>query len=163
MLIDATTSGGMEGLPIIAICSWSFTLPVANKMKLKIFRKKYAKRERTELDKCWDLLKLTNIFAYRNNTGVAKYKNKDGSIRHVSYSFPGAPDICGFVPKAFKSEDYPEFHAALPFYYEVKRNKEIIPRPNQRAFLETAKKAGCFADYGDSEKLEKLLKENGWL
>ena len=44
------------------------------------------------------LLHALGCPAWRNNTGVAREAQKDGSIRFVRYGMKGAPDVMGLVP-----------------------------------------------------------------
>ena len=112
--------------------------------------------EKDEQAQCLELCDILKFCVWRNNSGVTKYQNKDGSERFVRYGFKGAPDLMGYIPKS-------ESISALPFYWEVKRSGGKI-RPEQRSFIQTVISNGCFAGIGTFDDLrEKLLTEGYFL
>lgn len=44
-------------------------------------------------------LRLEGIFAWRSNTGTARYSGKGGKDRYVRYGMPGVSDILGISPE----------------------------------------------------------------
>jgi hypothetical protein len=70
---------------------------------------------------CLEWLELSRIVAWRQNTGVAVYRDRRGKKRYVKYGFPGAADITGILPDGKR----------LEVECKVPGNS---PSPQQRAF-----------------------------
>ncbi len=45
-----------------------------------------------------DYLLLNQIFCWRNNTGVARYQDRNGESRFIKYGKVGSSDIIGILP-----------------------------------------------------------------
>lgn len=67
-------------------------------------------------------LRLRNVFAWRNNSGMQLIPNKGGGMRAIRIGLPGSADILGIMPDG-------RFLAI-----EVKRPGKM-PTDEQRAFL----------------------------
>lgn len=61
-------------------------------------RRYIAGRETRLVKSVRELLNRLGVPAWRNNTGVARETNADGSMRFVRYGVPGMPDVIGVIP-----------------------------------------------------------------
>lgn len=100
---------------------------------------------------CIELCESLGIVVWRNNTGALPVEN-----RFVRFGLPGSPDIIGHIPEWKLMRE----GMAVPFYWEVKRSGGGSGRPKQKAFIENASGAGCFAGIGTVDDLMKEL--NVW-
>ena len=129
-----------------------FGVMVANRMSKAVFKKQT--KETNELRMCLELFGLAGFNVFRQNSGVARYTNKDGTERYVRYGFKGIPDLVGYT-----SEKSPR-----PVFWEVKRaGKEKNVSDEQSHFILKSHYDGCFSGIGPSEILEDRLKREGFL
>lgn len=125
-----------------------------NRTSLKDFKKLIP--ESDHLKTCLDLCKRFGLIVWRQNSGMARYSYqlKTGSAKGivksyaVAFGFPGMSDICGIMPSKTGS--------AIPFFWEVKRAGKR-PTGEQLAFIDTMRRAGCYAGWGTADDLLKLL------
>lgn len=54
-------------------------------------------RENAVQKACMDILRIAGVFAWRNNTGVARLPGAGGKTRPVFYGAVGSPDILGII------------------------------------------------------------------
>lgn len=121
-----------------------------NKMSIQKYRGTTS--EATEQRKCLEYLtRLRNFTVWRNNTGVGKYDNKDGSKRFVRYGVVGLSDIMG---------SYHKDRVAVPFYFEVKKKGGRLTSL-QRDFIQASLDNGCYAHHGDFDDLLKYIEYEG--
>ena len=122
---------------------------MSNKMSLKDFRKKGCVSEKEEQKMCLQFLHtIPGMVVWRQNTGRAKYQNKDGSFRTVSYGVRGISDIIGY----FRSEN-----GVKPFFWEVKTAKGKLSQA-QKEFLDKVIQDDCLAGYGTCEDLINYIR-----
>jgi hypothetical protein len=89
--------------------------------------------------------------AWRQNTGMAKYENKDGKERRVKFGIPGMSDVGGY------------FRGGRALYIEVKREDGKLTQ-NQLNFLQNAHDMGCFAVVARSiDDVKFALEKEGYL
>lgn len=69
---------------------------------------------------------------WRMNTGAGKLVRAGGASQWIQFGFPGSPDIYGYMKDG------------RAIYCEVKRPSGRV-KPEQAAFLQQAKAAGCVA------------------
>lgn len=81
---------------------------------------------------CLRLLQLRGIYAWRNNTGVARPQRKDGSRGFVRFGKKGSADILGVLPGG----------RMLAVECKVGRNTTT---PDQDEFLASVSSAGGLA------------------
>ncbi len=81
---------------------------------------------------------------WRMNTGAGKLMRNNGVSQWINFGFPGSPDIYGYM------------RDGRAIYCEVKRPSGVV-RPEQAAFIEQARKAGCVAFV--ARGVEDVLKE----
>jgi len=112
--------------------------------------------ESSELSACLAVCKQAGIVAWRSNSGVAKYGE-----REVRFGFKGMPDICGYVPSMGRAFVEPLF-PARPFFWEVKRRGKDLS-PDQRMFLQKAGDDGCVCGWGTTDDLIGFLRKEGLL
>lgn len=97
------------------------------------------------LKACLAILKLSGVFAWRNNTGAFVGEHK-GKSRYIRAGLPGSTDILGLVPGDGRM-----------LCVEVKR-KGCSPTPKQLAFMGRVNAAGGVAFWLDeSTALERIL------
>lgn len=108
------------------------------------------KNETSERRQCLAYLRLNNFRVWIANTGAMKadYVDKLGCsrTRFVRFGEKGFPDIHGYIPGKL----------AIAFYYEVKVGSNR-PTKDQYDFLNQAKIDGCYANWGDLNKLIKFV------
>jgi hypothetical protein len=124
-------------------------------MKVAQFKKLFIK-ERDHMTLGLDLLFQSNCLVWRQNTGVAKYTNKDGTPRFVKYGLKGMPDVVGYRPEQFNKD-----FKAIPVFWECKKQGARL-RKEQKEFIEDAKRNGCFAVGGTFDDLKAELIKWGW-
>ena len=130
-------------------------------MNLKEFKKSVP--ESDHLKACLDLLSRLGFVVWRSNAGGSTFRHqyKKGIRKrliaqyHVRFGFKGLPDICGYIKGGQSS-------GATPFFWEVKRHKGKI-KPEQKTFIETAKRHGAFAGVGTIDDLIEDLRNSGYL
>src|SRR3990172_7092534 len=109
----------------------------------------------TEITKAvLEYLSLRGIFAWRNNSGAARYMN-NGKQRFVKFSFTGASDILGIVPTY--SDAIAVTRTGRFLAIEVKTCKGKLSL-DQKAFLEAVRQNGGLAIVATSlEDVRKVL------
>jgi hypothetical protein len=96
-------------------------------------------------------LSAMRIIAWRQNTGAVKTPGTTGRDRFVRYGFPGLPDVIGVLP------------GGRALFIEVKKPGGRV-RPEQRAFLDAATRAGAVAFVAYSmDDVDARLKKEGVL
>ena len=86
-----------------------------------------------------------DVRLFRNNIGVAKYKDKTGKIRHVKFGVcnPGGSDLIGWRIKTITPEMVGR-RVAMFLAIETKAPKKG-PNKNQRTFINQVNAAGGLA------------------
>ena len=133
-------------------------------MKQSDFKKLITEKEHQK--RCFELLEIAGIVAWRCNSGVSSYEytyktgiRKGTKTRNVvAFGFPGMPDIAGYIPTNPENV----LSVAVPFYWEVKRYGKK-PTKEQMNFISKAVMDGCVAWWGTSDDLEKFLKEHNFI
>lgn len=126
--------------------------------------KKKHNRESGEVAAILELLALLGWVVWRTNTGamLREYTTKAGETkrRMVRFGTPGMPDICGYIPfsKIFMMQR--SYQKGRSVFIEVKRAGGRV-RPEQKAFIDKAHHAGCFAVIGSFVEVESKLKKEG--
>lgn len=88
-------------------------------------------------------LSATGARPFRNNVGVAKFKDKAGELRYVKYGLcPGSADIIGLVPVEI-TPDMVGKTVAVFMAVEVKDEARV--QSNQSAFLNMVRERGGIA------------------
>lgn len=94
------------------------------------YRKSVRVPESAVLKACLRYLNAQGIEAFRMNTGMAMLPGKGGKPQPVRFGKKGLPDICGYMPDG------------RALYVECKASDGKL-RPEQEAFLDRARRAGC--------------------
>lgn len=102
--------------------------------------------ESQQLRQCLNLLHFSNVTAWRNNVGMAKYESSRGK-RAVRFGHAGSSDILGYTNNG-------KF-----FAYEVKKYKKK-PTELQKQFLQNISNNNGVCGYGTVNDLVDLLKDN---
>lgn len=90
--------------------------------------------------------KLRHVRLFRNNVGVAVYRNKDGSACRVVYGLaPGSSDLVGWTSILVRPEHVGR-RLAVFTALEVKTLRGGKGRDNQLNFIDAVRDAGGIAD-----------------
>jgi hypothetical protein len=102
--------------------------------------------ESQQLQQCLNLLHFSDVTAWRNNVGMAKYESNRGK-RVVKFGHAGSSDILGYT------------NDGKFFAFEVKRyNKK--PTQLQKQFLENLSQSSGVCGHGTVNDLVDLLQKN---
>lgn len=111
-------------------------------------------REAVVLDQCLELLKIRNVFHWRQNVGGMELQDPWGHLRYVRFGQPGISDILAILPRHSQK---PGVLLAL----EVKRPGGKTTAAQDR-FLQNVRDQGGEAHViDDVVKLDELLTDLG--
>tara|TARA_R100000664_G_C2714833_1_gene110351 strand:- start:187 stop:540 length:354 start_codon:yes stop_codon:yes gene_type:complete len=99
--------------------------------------------ESQQIQRCLAILYESNVTAWRNNVGMAKYDSKKGT-RTVKFGHAGSSDILGYT------------NDGKFFAFEVKKYKKK-PTQLQQHFIDNVCQNNGIASYGTANDLVDLL------
>lgn len=103
-----------------------------------------------------DYLQVRGIFAFRANTGAARYEGKNGP-RFVRYGFPGVADILGILPNWIYVNG-----KGTPGLVPFKPSPTSMP-PEVGRFLAIEVKRGIQRQSADQKAFQEAVERSGGL